>query len=207
MPIYQYEAMDSTGAEVKDTVEATTAEEAHTKVRQLGYFVTKLGEKGKKKKRPGAKKAALRGKRKKTFVIGGVSNKILCTFTRQFSTLQDAGLPVLRSIKILEGQAKPGPLKNTLGAQMKEVFETGVRYQAYHALGLFVVAWAAEHFQAKLAFGAGWCFIAGIFLFSGSLSSLSLTGILKFGAITPLGGLLFIIGWALLAFSPYRIQS
>jgi len=122
VPTFQYEAMDSTGAEVKNTVEATTAEEAQQKIRGLGLFVTKLTEKGKKKKKPGAKKG---GKRKKSFSIGGVSAKKLTTFTRQLSTLQDAGLPVLRSIKILEGQAKPGPLRNTLGDVIEDI-ESGL---------------------------------------------------------------------------------
>jgi type IV pilus assembly protein PilC len=113
MPTFQYEAFDNTGAEVKDQIEATTVEEAQTKIRQMGYFVTKIAEKGQKKRRkPGARKAATQ--RRKSFTIGGVSNKKLTIFTRQLSTLQDAGLPVLRSLKILEGQSKPGPLKNTL---------------------------------------------------------------------------------------------
>lgn len=122
MATFNYEAMDSTGAEVKDTIEAGTAEEAQAKIRQMGYFVTKLAEKSKgKKKKPGARK----GKKKKTFSIGGVSAKKLCTFTRQLSTLQDAGLPVLRSIKILEGQSKPGPLRNTLGDVIEDI-ESGL---------------------------------------------------------------------------------
>jgi type IV pilus assembly protein PilC len=105
--------MDTTGAEVKDTVDAGNEEEAQQKIRQMGYFVTRLtqvGEaKGKKKK-----KAAVRGKKMKTMTLGGVKQKQLVTFTRQFSVLQDAGLPVLRSLKILEGQMKPGVLKNAL---------------------------------------------------------------------------------------------
>jgi len=122
MATFNYEAMDSTGAEVKDTIEAGTAEEAQAKIRQMGYFVTKLAEKSKgKKKKPGAKK----GKKKKSFSIGGVSSKKLTTFTRQLSTLQDAGLPVLRSIKILEGQSKPGPLRNTLGDVIEDI-ESGL---------------------------------------------------------------------------------
>src|SRR4051812_24088767 len=122
MATFNYEAMDSTGAEVKDTIEAGTAEEAQAKIRQMGYFVTKLAEKSKgKKKKPGAKK----GKRKKTFSIGGVSAKKLTVFTRQLSTLQDAGLPVLRSIKILEGQSKPGPLRNVLGDVVEDI-ESGL---------------------------------------------------------------------------------
>src|SRR5262249_11864016 len=66
-----------------------------------------VAAKGKKGKKKG-------GKKRKTFTIGGVSSKKLCTFTRQFSTLQDAGLPVLRSLKILENQMRPGVLKNAL---------------------------------------------------------------------------------------------
>lgn len=112
MPTFKYEAMDTSGGEVKDSVEAANEEEAQQKIRQMGYFATKITEvqagKGKKK--------AKSGKRKKgqVFTLGGVSSKALCTFTRQFSTLQDAGLPVLRSLRILEGQMKPGPLKNAL---------------------------------------------------------------------------------------------
>jgi type IV pilus assembly protein PilC len=115
MPTYKYEAMDTSGSEVKDSIEAVNEEEAQQKIRQMGYFVTKIVEvagSGKK----GKKKGGAKGKRKKgqVFTIGGVSNKALCTFTRQFSTLQDAGLPVLRSLRILEHQMKPGVLKNAL---------------------------------------------------------------------------------------------
>ncbi|MBM3978996.1 MAG: type II secretion system F family protein [Planctomycetes bacterium] len=113
MPTFKYEALDTTGAEVKDSVEASNEEEAQQKVKAMGYFVTKLtasaGGKGgaKAKKKKG-------GKSRKTFVIGGVKAKQLVTFTRQFSTLQDAGLPVLRSLRILERQMKPSALKNSL---------------------------------------------------------------------------------------------
>jgi type IV pilus assembly protein PilC len=112
MPTYKYEAMDTSGQEVKDTVEAATEEEAQQKIKQMGYFVTKITEVASGKK--GGKKTGGKKKKGKTFTIGGVSMKALCTFTRQFSTLQDAGLPVLRSLKILEGQMKPGVLKNAL---------------------------------------------------------------------------------------------
>jgi type IV pilus assembly protein PilC len=116
MPVYSYEAMDqSTGAEVKDTVEAPSEAEAQALVRQKGFFVTKIAEKGRdKKKKDKDKKKAGPGKKKKTFSLGGVSQKKLCTFTRQLSTLQDAGLPILRSLRILEGQSRPGALKNSL---------------------------------------------------------------------------------------------
>jgi type IV pilus assembly protein PilC len=112
MPTYKYEAMDTSGGEVKDSVEAMSEEEAQQKIRQMGYFVTKITEVAASAKK-GKKKAGKR-KKGKTFTIGGVSGKALCTFTRQFSTLQDAGLPVLRSLRILEGQMKPGVLKNAL---------------------------------------------------------------------------------------------
>src|SRR5438874_1177112 len=114
MPTYKFEAMDTTGSEVKDSIEAVNEEEAQQKIKQMGYFVTKLTAVGSAK--GGKAKAKAKGKKKKsrTFTIGGVSNKQLTTFTRQFSTLQDAGLPVLRSLKILEGQMRPGCLKNAL---------------------------------------------------------------------------------------------
>src|ERR1700751_5914605 len=98
MPIFSYEATDATGQEIKDVIEAPTEAEAQATIRQLGYFVTKISVKKERKKKtdkPGAKKG-------RSFAIGGVSTKVLCTFTRQLSILQDAGLPILRSIRILE---------------------------------------------------------------------------------------------------------
>ncbi|MDA7979353.1 MAG: type II secretion system F family protein [Pirellulales bacterium] len=109
MPTYQFEAMDAAGEEIKDVIEAPTEEEAQATIRQMGYFVTKLTVKKGKATGGGAK-----GKKAKAFAIGGVSKKILTTFTRQLSILQDAGLPILRSLRILETQSKPGPLKNAL---------------------------------------------------------------------------------------------
>src|SRR5262245_38922191 len=114
MPTFKFEAMDTTGSEVKDSIEALNEEEAQQKIKQMGYFVTKLTAVGTAKGGKGKKKAAGKRKKSRTFTIGGVSNKQLTTFTRQFSTLQDAGLPVLRSLKILEHQMKPGVLKNAL---------------------------------------------------------------------------------------------
>jgi len=116
MPTFKFEAMDTAGAEVKDSVDAPSEEEAQQKIRQMGYFVTKITEQAGGKQKGGKKKGGKKkgGKKGKTFVLGGVSQKQLVTFTRQFSTLQDAGLPVLRSLKILEGQMKPGALKNAI---------------------------------------------------------------------------------------------
>jgi type IV pilus assembly protein PilC len=121
MPTFQYEAMDNTGREVKDTIDASTQEEAQQLIRQKGFFVTKISERAKaKKKGPAAKKGGRRGK-KKSFTIGKISTKQLCTFTRQLSTLQDAGLPILRSLKILHGQCKPGVLKNSLEDVVEDI--------------------------------------------------------------------------------------
>ena len=112
MPTFKFEALDTSGEEVKDQIDAANEEEAQQKIKQMGYFVTKLTATGAPKAK--GKKKKKTGKSRKTFTIGGVSNKMLCTFTRQFSTLQDAGLPVLRSLKILERQMKPSVLKNAL---------------------------------------------------------------------------------------------
>jgi type IV pilus assembly protein PilC len=119
MPTFQYEAMDHTGKEVKDSIDASTQEEAQQLIRQKGFFVTKISERvakasGKKGGKGGPKKVMGQKKKKKSFTIGKVSSKNLTLFTRQLSTLQDAGLPILRSLKILENQSKPGVLKNSL---------------------------------------------------------------------------------------------
>ncbi len=119
MPTYQYEAMDHTGREVKDSIDAATQEEAQQLIRQKGFFVTKIAEKAKKTRKSTAKKGGRR--KKKSFTIGKISTKQLCTFTRQLSTLQDAGLPILRSLRILEGQSKPGPLKNSLIGVIEDI--------------------------------------------------------------------------------------
>lgn len=89
-------------------------------------------------------------------------------------------------------------LKTRLTPELIEVFETGARYQMYHALGLFVVAWASNLCAARPAMLAGWFFVAGIVLFSGSLYALALTGVRLLGAVTPFGGLSFLVGWACL---------
>ena len=125
MPTYQYEAMDHSGREVKDTIDAATQEEAQQLIRQKGFFVTKIAERAKAKaaKKTSVKKGGRKGK-KKSFTIGKISTKQLCTFTRQLSTLQDAGLPILRSLKILHGQCKPGVLKNSL-AEVVDDIESG----------------------------------------------------------------------------------
>jgi uncharacterized membrane protein YgdD (TMEM256/DUF423 family) len=91
-------------------------------------------------------------------------------------------------------------LRNRLSPEMLAVFEVGVRYQMYHVFALLSVAAAIGHFgPVRLLMLAGWAFIAGTLIFSGSLYALALTGTGMFGAITPIGGLAFLIGWACLA--------
>lgn len=93
-------------------------------------------------------------------------------------------------------------LRARLTPELLAVFETGARYQMYHALGLVGVAWAVGRWpQAALA---GWLFIVGTVIFSGSLYVLSLTGVRWLGAITPLGGLAFLAGWVALAWAAGR---
>ncbi|MEO1496019.1 MAG: type II secretion system F family protein [Planctomycetota bacterium] len=117
MPTFQFEAMDATGAEIKDVIDAPSEEEAQATIRQMGYFVTKINvKKARKKTDSGGVKKKNRG-----LVFGGVKSKDLTAFTRQLSILQDAGLPILRSLKILSEQAKPGRLKYSLEDTCDEI--------------------------------------------------------------------------------------
>lgn len=95
-------------------------------------------------------------------------------------------------------------LKQRLTPDMLAIFETGVRYHAYHALALFAVAWLAEKNPASWANTAGWAFTAGIVVFSGSLYVLSISGVRWLGAITPIGGVAFLVGWILLFLAASR---
>lgn len=92
-------------------------------------------------------------------------------------------------------------LRNRLSPDLLAVFETGARYQMYHALALLAVSWAVSRWALPQAAWAGWLFLAGTVIFTGSLYMLSLTGARWLGAITPLGGLAFLLGWACLAWA------
>jgi uncharacterized membrane protein YgdD (TMEM256/DUF423 family) len=92
-------------------------------------------------------------------------------------------------------------LRSRLAPDLLAVFETGARYQMYHAVGLFVAAWVGSCRPGRIA---GWCFAAGTLLFSGSLYALALTGIRTLGAITPFGGIAFLAGWISLVFAVGR---
>ncbi len=115
MPTFQFEAMDAKGQEIRDEIDALSEEEAQTTIRNMGYFVTKIAL-----KKLSAKQVA-KNKKKRPFAIGGAKTKHICAFTRQLSILQDAGLPILRSLKILENNQKPGKLKNALMDVCEEI--------------------------------------------------------------------------------------
>jgi len=95
-------------------------------------------------------------------------------------------------------------LRARLVPDMQAVFETAARYHMYHALALFVAGWAFTRWPGGPVIAAGWLFVAGTVLFSGSLYLLTLTGQRWLGAITPLGGLAFIAGWGALAWAALR---
>lgn len=95
-------------------------------------------------------------------------------------------------------------LKARLEPDLLAAFETGVRYHLYHALALFAAAWGWARWPERRFAFAGWAFIAGITIFSGSLYLLALSGERWLGAVTPLGGLAFLAGWSSMAWGAYR---
>ena len=136
MATFQYEALDNAGKKQKGTIEAATSEDAIQRIRLQGYFPTTVREQKTKKSKGGGGGAESSGgptdllatdsgkKKKKKgggIALGRVKPKQLTTFTRQLSTLQDAGLPVLRSLKVLEGQMAVGPFKDVLFAVADDV--------------------------------------------------------------------------------------
>jgi uncharacterized membrane protein YgdD (TMEM256/DUF423 family) len=95
-------------------------------------------------------------------------------------------------------------LKARISPEHLAIFETGARYQIYHALALLAVAWAVSRWPGSLPVFAGWLFVLGSILFSGSLYILALTGVRWWGAVTPIGGLAFLGGWVCLALTAVR---
>lgn len=95
-------------------------------------------------------------------------------------------------------------LKDSLDQPMLAVYETAARYQMYHAFGMVLSGFAARIWRDAGAVKAGWMFLAGTLLFSGSLYGLSLSGVRWLGAVTPVGGMLFIVGWTVLAWRAWR---
>jgi uncharacterized membrane protein YgdD (TMEM256/DUF423 family) len=101
-------------------------------------------------------------------------------------------------VSVAAGAFGAHALRTRLTPEYLTVFETAARYQMYHALGLLAVAWAVTRWPGSLAGWAGWLFVVGTVLFSGSLYALALTGVRWLGAITPLGGVAFLAGWVCL---------
>jgi len=104
-------------------------------------------------------------------------------------------------VSVAAGAFGAHALKARLGPDLLAVFETGARYQMYHALALVAAGWAAARFPGSAAHAAGWLFLAGTVLFSGSLYALALTGVRGLGAVTPVGGVAFLGGWLALAWA------
>ncbi|HEX4627191.1 MAG TPA: DUF423 domain-containing protein [Gemmatimonadales bacterium] len=119
---------------------------------------------------------------------------------RLFATLGGASA----FVAVAAGTFGAHALRARLSPDRLAVFETGARYQIYHALALWAVAWALTRWPGPTVRAAGWLFVAGTVIFSGSLYLLSLTGARVFGAVTPLGGLALLAGWLALAVGVWR---
>jgi uncharacterized membrane protein YgdD (TMEM256/DUF423 family) len=112
---------------------------------------------------------------------------------------------VMGALAVALGAFGAHGLRSTVSPDMLANFETGARYHFYHALAMFVAAFVASRFpNANLANIAGWLFLIGVALFSGSLYAMTLTGQRWLGAITPIGGIAFIAGWVCLALAAWR---
>jgi len=105
----------------------------------------------------------------------------------------------LAGLGVVFGAFGAHALKASLSPKMLGTFETGVRYQMYHGLGLLALAWAISRWPERRLVPAAWLLLAGTVVFSGSLYLVVLTGVRWFGAITPFGGVALIVGWALVA--------
>lgn len=95
-------------------------------------------------------------------------------------------------------------MKDRISAEMLSVFEVGVRYQMYHAFALIAAAWAHAKWPSSFVTAGGWLFVAGTILFSGSLYLLSVSGVRWLGAITPIGGVAFLVGWVCVAWGAWK---
>jgi uncharacterized membrane protein YgdD (TMEM256/DUF423 family) len=113
---------------------------------------------------------------------------------------------VIAMVGVALGAFGAHALKKLLSPEMLVVYETGVRYHMYHAFGVLVAGWGLVTYHFHWFRYAAWAFIFGTLLFSGSLYWLSWTGIRGFGAVTPLGGVLFLMGWIFLAVGFWKVS-
>ena len=110
----------------------------------------------------------------------------------------------LAGVGVVLGAFGAHALRSRVSAEMLAVWETASRYHLVHALALLATAWASERWPGALTSAAGWLFVAGILVFSGSLYLLASTGVRAIGAVTPLGGVCFITGWVCLGVAAMR---
>jgi uncharacterized membrane protein YgdD (TMEM256/DUF423 family) len=115
---------------------------------------------------------------------------------------------VLGGLSVAAGAFGAHALRDKISERSLEIFDTGARYQMYHALALLIVALLLSRSESPpfTLIASGWLFIIGIAIFSGSLYALSLTGVKSLGAIAPLGGAAFIAGWGALAFAAWSLK-
>lgn len=98
-------------------------------------------------------------------------------------------------------------LKGRVDAELLVIFETGVRYQMYHAFAMLAVGWAYTRWPSATLKASGWLFVTGTIIFSGSLYALSLSGVRWLGAIAPIGGFILLAAWLCLAWASWRRQG
>ena len=110
-------------------------------------------------------------------------------------------------VSVVAGAFGAHALRARLSAELLQTFTTGATYQMYHALALLAVAWLATQTPHPAVRVAGWLFIAGTVLFSGSLYALALSGVRALGAITPIGGVCFLGGWLALAWGVWGMPN
>jgi uncharacterized membrane protein YgdD (TMEM256/DUF423 family) len=115
---------------------------------------------------------------------------------------------VLGGLSVAAGAFGAHALRDKISERALEIFDTGARYQMYHALALLIVALLLSRTESPpfTLIASGWLFIIGIAIFSGSLYALSLTGVKSLGAIAPLGGAALIAGWGALAFAAWSLK-
>ena len=115
---------------------------------------------------------------------------------------------VCAALAVVLGAFGAHALKSRIDPEMLSVYQTGVHYHLFHALGLFAVAFCASHLpHSRLIKWSGWLMFTGTVIFSGSLYVLSITGIRGWGMVTPVGGLTLIVSWVLLALALVRHRS